>query len=41
MKRQILTDKDNEVIGIRYILDDPEHDGELLFDELTRLLGGD
>jgi len=41
MKRQILTDKDGEVIGIGYTLDDPEHDGELLFDELTRLLGGD
>mgnify|MGYP000848826277 CR=1 FL=1 len=41
MKRQILTDEHGEVIGIGYTLDDPEHDGETLFEELTRLLGGD
>ncbi len=40
MKREVLTDEAGEVIGIAYTLDDKEHDGEALFDELTRLLGG-
>lgn len=41
MKRELLTDENGEPWGIVFTLDDLEHDGAELFQELTRILGDD